>query len=210
MRETTRLRDALFALLDPRFGTQGFKRRKDSFTWRHRRSSELTFGLHLNVGAKETAGTLAAHPRIGLRHDTIERALVSACAVTASSSRDRFTFGQMLAQVAGGDYQTDLARGPEPLADQIWADWCAAGQPALENMADLEQVAMSLASDQPHKWWCASRSDRARLLPLVLKALGREQEALAWLAPLRADLEGRDQLLPPFTEFERWFRAAAS
>jgi hypothetical protein len=114
----------------------------------------------------------------------------------------------MLSALAGGSYEAQVSDGGRAAIDVIWADWCSVGRAFVIEAGDLSRMAARLASDTVLEWPCPSRSHRARLLPLVLASVGRIPEAAAWLPRLRADIEGRDQLSPPFSAFEAWFRRA--
>ena len=210
MNDTTRLREDVLLALDARFAPIGFRRRKGSFAWKRKAVPGVVHSFHVNFGLYPRAGTLDAHPSVGARHDVIERDLVAAGMVVGKQP-DRVTFGKMLSDLAGGAlYETDLEAGGEPLAATLWADWCSVGRPYTEQISDLEAVIELLQAHDPAAWCCFGADHRARLLPLALAAVGRRDAALRALDWLGADLGQRDQLLPPFTQFETWFRAQAA
>ncbi len=209
MNDTTRLRGDVLAALDGRLSTQGFRRRKDTFAWRRTVAPGLIHTLHLNFGLYPASGTLVTHPSVGARYEVIESGLLAAGVITRRSL-ERATFSRMLASLAGNPtYRTDVESGAECVAETVWADWCAAGRPYLEELSDLERVIALLESPDPQSWCSVGAGARARLLPLALAAVGRRQEALTALDRLLLD-RGADQLLPRFEHFAAWFRAQAT
>jgi hypothetical protein len=210
MKKTTALREAILLSLDRRFDTVGYRRRKGHQAWYRGFDSERTCAVHLNFGLYEREGEVGITPSVGVRYESIERALVESSVVTGPGNRDRVTFGKTLAALSGHEYQTHIQQGAEPIAAVVWNDWKVHGRPFLASISDLEVVIRLLRSPDPHVWCCTGRDFRARLLPLALEVAGRRHDALRILDELRADLAGRDQLRPPFDHFAAWFAERAA
>jgi hypothetical protein len=196
-------RESFLAALDARLSPEGFRLRRRSQSWRRETRGLPAIGIHVNFG--RSSQPLAVIPTIGVRYDSIEGELVRAGIVQAGAIKDRFTFARPLTVVADGVYEVSATEGPGPTVDRIWADWCAEGRSFAEQLSDLDAVITMLESDIPAQWCCASRSDRARLLPVALAVSGRFAEASDWLPRLGEDIRGRDQMLPEFDAFRTWF-----
>ena len=202
----TQLREAILRTIDPRFASDGFDRRKNDFEWRRRISENLEHSVHLNFGRHGLS--VSVNPSVGVRHEDVERILVQ-CSVRTTEA-GAATFATMLTDLAGGRYEATVEEGPEAVGELIWADWCAAGRPFVEDVSTLSAAIRRLQSSEPHDWCCFGRALRARLLPASLAAAGRSHEAIASLESLRGDVAGRDQLLPSFADFEACFRRVIS
>jgi hypothetical protein len=210
MNETTQLRDAILLALDARFASRGFTRRRPSYAWRHAAAPGITHGVHINFGLYPRDGRVSAVPSIGTRIDAVDR-LMLAAGLRATSDSDRLIFTQLLPDLAGASsYDATVATDPDGCVDTIWADWCAVGELAVARLSDLSTIITMLSATDPKDWCCPSRSHRARLLPIALAAAGRSAEALSALDWIRTDIASRDQMLPPFEQFETWFRAQAA
>jgi len=207
MKKTTALREAILQSLDRRFDAAGYRRRQGHQAWYRVLDSERTYAIQLNFGLYERQGAVRITPSVGVRHESIERALVESSVVTGLGSHDRVTFGKTLTELSGHEYQTHVQQGAEPVAAGVWTDWESHGRPFVESISDLEVVIGLLRSPEPRAWCCPGRDYRARLLPLALEVAGRRDDALRILDELRADLAGREQLRPPFEHFATWFSA---
>ena len=203
MNATTELREQILASLDPLFGAEGFRRRKRALSYRRQVSGSLTQAVHLNCALYEDSGSVSVLPSIGARHDIIEQALVEA-QIVSEEAKDRVTIARALAPTS---YEATTALGPGSAVEAIWADWQSVGRQHLQELSSLEHVLLLLTSEEARDWGYANQGMRARLLLLVLDALGRHSEALEWLPRLERHLTGRDQVRPDFAVFAAWFRS---
>jgi hypothetical protein len=204
MRATTRFRDEVMRAFDEAVRPRGYSRRR-SHTFRAPIRPGIDGWLHLNWGLSEKQGRYSIHPSVGVRVAVIEEDLIASGMRDRDSTRPSGTFAQMLQVLSGRDYEGAVNESVAEVAGRLFDDWIRLGEPAVSRMADLSIVVAMLRSKSPREWCCSSRSDRARLLPLALWHSGAQNDALAILPQLEEDVRGRDQLLPEFAEFRRWF-----
>ena len=206
MNATTRFRGALLEALDPLMESVGFGRRKNCFAWTRRISNDLTDSVHLNFGLYPVAGRISVLPTLGVRFASIETALIAAGVVPKEQSRDRSTVGFAMRPPTASAYEFTAADAPVVAAETLWSDLKSGPLARLETLRTLDRVVDSLSSPEPEQWGILSRSVRARVLPLALRAAGREVDALTTLAQLEGEMRDVDQLVPSFDDFAGWFR----
>ena len=209
MNATTRFRADLLEALDPLLREVGFSRRKDSFAWVRQLSSELTHSVHLNFGLYPAAGRVSVNPTLGVRFATVEAALVAAGVVPQAGSRERSTVAFVMRPRDATAYEFAAVSSPAAAANVLWSDLESGELARLEEAGTLDHVIAMLSRPEPDQWGILGRSARARLLPLALRAAGREADALAVLAELEGEMRGVDQMVPPFEHFAAWFRGRA-
>jgi hypothetical protein len=105
------------------------------------------------------------------------------------------------------EYIASIQEGSAPIVARLAADMERHGLPCLEELSSLERLAESLALPTPHDWpILLGRSQRARLLPLVLALMGRTEDAIDCLGRLRQELAERGELQPDFDAFGAWLQ----
>ena len=197
------LREGVVTGLDPHLEQLGFKRRRRSFAWFRHPTSGVTQSIHLNFGPTHRTSRLDIIPTLATGIETVECELVAAG--VKRPAKDACSFAYQLHTLLRCEYVAYTDQGPEPMVKRLIADIQRHGLPRLEHLSSLETVARLMLSAQPEDWPVTWASMRARLLPLVLALVGRTKEAHVWLARLRNDLSGRDQLRPDIEHFAAWF-----
>lgn len=202
MGTTAEARDAIIHEMDHLLKAQGFKRRRKSdYVWWKELSEEFSVSIHLNVGLFPHNQTLIVNPSLAVRYESFELELAEVLKLDSRYIRDRTSFMNMLSSLSGNLYLMRASEDAAKLAKEIYADVLQFGLPYLEKLSNLEQVIRLLSSNNPRDWCTYSLSDRCRLLPIALVIADRKKEAQQILPILEKEIEGEDQIIPPYAEF---------
>lgn len=202
MGKTAEARDAIIHEMDNLLNGQSFKRkRKRDYAWWKKLTEELSHSIHLNIGLFTHNQTLIVNPSVAVRYDSFERELMEVMKLDSRYIRDRASFANMLSPLSGNLYSMRASEDAVKLAKEIYADVLQYGLPYLEKLSKLEQVIRLLSSKNPRDWCAYSLSHRCRLLPIALVIADRKKEAEQILPILEKEIEGEDQIIPPYAEF---------
>ena len=94
--------------------------------------------------------------------------------------------------------------------DGLVADLVATGLPAARQLTNRKKVIELLSSPNAADWPVPSFSHRVRLLPLLLDAAQRPEEALTAAVRFKTEALGRDQILPHYDVFFDAFRSKSA
>jgi hypothetical protein len=94
--------------------------------------------------------------------------------------------------------------------DVLVADLVAFALPAAGQLTNRDKVIELLSSPNAADWPVPSFSHRVRLLPLLLDAAQKPQEALIAAQHFNAEAKGRDQILPTYDVFFDAFRSKSA
>ena len=196
------LREEILDGLDPHLAQVGFSRRKRSFEWIRHPASGVVHSIHLNFGPTRTS-RLDIIPTLGAGIEAVERELIAAG--VRGPGKDACSFGYQLHTLLDCEYVAYTDQGAGPIVSRLIADIRRHGMQRLERLSSLESIAALMLSADPKDWPVTWPSFRARLLPLVLALSGRAKEGHVWLARLRYDMRGHDQMRPGIDHFAAWF-----
>jgi hypothetical protein len=178
--------------LDSTLLPMGFTRRKRSQEWSKRSGSDRLW-VHLNFGLG------VVNPSFGVEYEDLKRrwpelpgAIYGTMKVLTSLLRPRRCYA--------------MEGGPRPIV----VDLQQVGLPNLAQLQDRGRVVEMLKSPDPTDWPVPSFSFRIRLLPLLLLALDRQQEALDVGSEFAADAAARDQIVPPYERYLAAIRSAVA
>jgi hypothetical protein len=162
----------------------GFARPKRSQEW-SRRVDRDRLWLHLNFGQ-----LAVINPSVGVEYLDLRR-------------RWRDLPGAVFGTLVMLSHQFDPPRSysTSDSPSRIAADLLGVGLAATDRLRNREAVIASLLQPHASKWPTPSFSHRIRLLTILLASSDRLDEAKAFVRDVAADVEARDQILPPFGKF---------
>lgn len=207
MNATTLFRESVLCALDGLMKETGFRRNKRSHAWKQKVSPFQSHGIHLNFGMNEAAGTVSIIPSVWLRDERIAKLEVESGIVHPEFARERAQFGNVMKSVGGHDFTCTVADDSNEISKDIFDEFFAIGIPYLKKLKDANYVLKRLQADKVADWPVPSRSDRARILPLLLICEGRISEACITVIDLEIDISGRDQIIPDYRKFVSWLRS---
>jgi hypothetical protein len=182
-------RDPFLVAVDKALLPLGYKRRKSYSEWRLKLDEKNENWVHLNFGL----GII--NPSFGVRYLDLEKLLPQEAGAVS-------TVAEMLGEVTGILYSIDTK--PNLLAEHLLEH----AIPRLTVLSDRNSVAKLLELDMPAKWPVAGISFRMRILPLLLIAEDRKQEAFMWLSKFEKSSPEVDQLNPGYGTFSTYFKVA--
>lgn len=191
MRQTTKTREEILLGLEPYFQRLAYKRNKDALEWRKKASQDITRSVHFNFGLYGDE-EISIIPSLTVWHKDIQK-LKNA------------PVGFTLTHLAHKNYRYVLPVTIETIIKELTYDISKFGLPIFENLENLDWVLNSLSSNNVVDWCVASRSDRARLIPLILYIKGDYRKAVRELKRLKKELGNKDQIIPDINHFEKWF-----
>lgn len=207
MNETIQFRDSVMVALDGLMFNFGFRRNKRSQSWKRKISSTQSIGTHLNFGMREAAGAMSIIPSVWLRDERLVKLEVECGILDTKNASKNAQFGRTTKSQGGRNFDCLVTENPKEIAESIFTNFESFGIPYLNRLTDNEFIINQLKSDKVDEWPVDSRSIRARLLPLVLVVQGRTDEACSAIDGLEKDIAGKDQLIPDYRDFLKWFRS---
>jgi hypothetical protein len=170
----------------------GFKRRTRTQEWNFTSNLDTTW-VHLNFGL----GLI--NVSFGVRYRDLEKQWPDLPGAV---------YGTM--QMMNSLFQPAKLYSAQDEPDGLVADLVATGLPAARQLTNRKKVIELLSLPNAADWPVPSFSHRARLLPLLLDAAQKPEEALTAAVRFKTEALGQDQILPPYDVFFDAFRSKSA
>jgi len=170
----------------------GFKRRTRAQEWNFISDLHTTW-VHLNFGL----GLI--NVSFGVRYRDLEKQWPDLPGAV---------YGTM--QIMNSLFQPAKLYSAQDEPDGLVADLLATGLPAARQLTNRKKVIELLSSPNAADWPVPSFSHRVRLLPLLLDAAQKPEEALTAAERFKTEALGRDQILPHYDVFFDAFRSKSA
>jgi hypothetical protein len=165
-----------------------FRRRKNGNDWRHKIDDRNELWININFGKA------VVNPSFGVMYLDFESML-------SKSVRSVSATMVMLSSVASPANGYLIDEGSHRVAQDLLEH----GIPFLSRLSNRAFAIERLASATVKDWPTPSYSDRIRLLPLLLAAENRTDEACEFLKRFLAESLARDQIIPRYDVFANAF-----